>query len=223
MTAAHPELLSELLDLDFADFNDPYSLSPIDSFASLEGVLFESKLSTAISKGTEEGPTAPRTPSKADVWASSGSQMLSPSGSPPSERSDSTHEAMGVQACENLGCFGQRVAEQLLAHKACSGPGTNSPSMQMGWSLAGADEHCLSLSGTQEYMLVRLDGEGRVLRSATEEDMALLSELLRKQSTQDSSSDGRHTAPDVSPTVISRKPGGPCCHCNVTGKMSCQS
>lgn len=68
-------------------------------------------------------------------------------------------------------------------------------------------------------MLVRLDGQGRVSRVATEEDMALLSELLSKQGSQDCSSDSRCAAPEGLSTAITRKPGGPCCHCNVTGAI----
>jgi hypothetical protein len=71
----------------------------------------------------------------------------------------------------------------------------------------------------QQYVLVRLDTRGRILRQATQDDIELLSTLLHKQSREKSlcRAKARIIGRRGGSTAGSRKPGGPCCHCNTTG------
>jgi hypothetical protein len=76
----------------------------------------------------------------------------------------------------------------------------------------------------EQYVLVRLDSDGRILRQATPEDVELLNSLLSKQGQQDSSSGASKSTPRgsgrrLSNGVGARKPGGPCCHCGARGVL----
>ena len=87
---------------------------------------------------------------------------------------------------------------------------------------------------TQPHVLVRLDDRGNILRQATPDDIALLTQLLSDEApaapaahTVSASTSKASTVPRRSggvqkrsgPSGGTRKPGGPCNHCGVRGML----
>ena len=125
-----------------------------------------------------------------------------------------------------------------------------SPPSAAGAAVAADTAHALAHAGPaagsepEEYVVVRLDAQGHILRQATEEDMALLAQLLNKQSDEAEPTPEPEPAPALARKAAlartprgtggpmrrtsngtgTRKPGGPCCHCGASGvQLTCIS
>lgn len=209
MATALADVLPELLELDKAGL-DHGDLSALDGLLTDEclGLVDEACALTGVVTA-EETPVAPSTPPKAThVVAFPDS---SPSASPPNELVDAFDDSRHSAAD---GLLGARVAAQLAEHAAAAPPahsGSVSSAMDTTYD-APSDGAACSRQETQEYLLVRLDESGRVLRQATHADMVLLSDLLQQPRPCESAE------LPIAPSCT-RKPGGPCCHCGVTGAL----
>ena len=218
MATAVADVLPELLELDkISACFDNGDLSALDGLLPAECLGLVDDLTCALvsdlPNDPDQTPLAPSTPPKA-THAAAAFPDSSASASPPNERSDASEEPQHVRTVSLLST---RVATQLAQRAVATAPargGSVSSSLGAGCGAPGDAAAC-STQETQEYLLVRLDAHGRVQRQATHADMVLLSDLLQQPcpcESAEAASSG--TAP-----ACNRKPGGPCCHCGVTGAI----